>query len=153
MSYESGVTLTTAIRKAKSLSERLQLIQSFGQFLNRFHEKYQMELSICEQGAWLTRQLSVVEEYVKDGLTSGSPQLLRHLELNRISPVQPTIIHGDCSTDNVLVLDGEVHMFIDVSGMTVGDPRYKISNEEIEYFENLYDFFNSILGITLSSSL
>lgn len=80
---------------------------------------------------------------------------------------KPTIIHGDCNPDNVLVLDGEVYMFIDVSGMTVGDPRYdetsairkfsnepefirafyegytryKVLNEEIEYFENLYDFF------------
>ena len=61
------------------------------------------------------------------------------------------MIHGDCTTDNVLVLDGEVKLFIDVSGMTVGDPRYDVSlaisnfidlPELLEFFyEGLYEFF------------
>ncbi|MNW19832.1 hypothetical protein D3C71_2199820 [compost metagenome] len=65
------------------------------------------------------------------------------------------------------MFDGEVQMFINVSGMTVGYPRYdetlairrfhdepvyirtfyesyihyKVPKEEIEYFKGLYEFF------------
>lgn len=82
--------------------------------------------------------------------------------------MKQTMIHGDCTTDNVLVMNGKVKMFIDVAGMTVGDPRYdealavgrfmknpelldafyegynryKINKEEYQYFdEGLYTFF------------
>ncbi len=71
------------------------------------------------------------------------------------------------SNYNVLVVDGVVKLFIDVSGMTVGDPRYdvslairkfkdneefikafytgytryKVTNEEYMFNEGLYEFF------------
>ncbi|OBR62541.1 amino acid transporter [Paenibacillus oryzae] len=166
MSYEPGSTLTAAIHKAESESEKLVLIRSFGQFLNRFHMK-EVSAVVQNDGDWLKRQLSTAREYVEGGLTSGSPQLLRFLECNKPDPVLQTIVHGDCTTDNVLVLDGKAHMFIDVSGMTIGDPRYdetlaishfhdnpaflhafyegytryKVSREEVSYFEGLYEFF------------
>jgi len=95
-------------------------------------------------------------------------KLLESLILNRPLPVNQTMIHGDCTTDNVLVIDGEVSMFIDVAGMTVGDPRYdeslairniinepelleafyegysryRVTMKEFKYFaEGLYEFF------------
>ena len=78
------------------------------------------------------------------------------------------MIHGDCTTDNVFVMDGEIKLFIDVAGMTIGDPRYdvslairkfvdnpellnafyegytryRVSKDEFQYFdEGLYEFF------------
>ena len=55
------------------------------------------------------------------------------------------MIHGDCNPDNELVVDGEVNCFIDVSGMTVGDPRYdeslaigKFTGEERDAFYEGY---------------
>jgi aminoglycoside phosphotransferase (APT) family kinase protein len=56
--------------------------------------------------------------------------------------VQQTIIHGDCTTDNVLVFDGKVELFIDVSGMTVGDPRYDESLA-IRRFLNNEEYINA----------
>nr|WP_207789232.1 phosphotransferase [Neobacillus terrae] len=94
--------------------------------------------------------------------------MLSQLKYEKPLPVQQTMIHGDCTTDNVLVIDGKVQLFIDVSGMTVGDPRYdeslairnfvnnpeyiqafyegykryKVTHEEFQYFEQgLYEFF------------
>jgi aminoglycoside 3'-phosphotransferase-2 len=106
--------------------------------------------------------------YVDRGETNDSLELLEKIQSNKPIPVQQTMIHGDCTTDNVLVVHGEVRLFIDVSGMTVGDPRYDeslairsfisneeytksfyegykrytVSREEFEYYdEGLYEFF------------
>ncbi len=38
MSFEDGITLTSALRKAKGDTEKKKLIKSFGQFLKRLHE-------------------------------------------------------------------------------------------------------------------
>ncbi|EIM06311.1 hypothetical protein A1A1_12132 [Planococcus antarcticus DSM 14505] len=37
------------------------------------------------------------------------------------------MIHGDFTTDNAFVKDVEVKLFIDVDGMSIGDPRYDVS--------------------------
>ncbi|CAM3722350.1 phosphotransferase [Mesobacillus thioparans] len=93
---------------------------------------------------------------------------MRQLESDQPQKVKQTTIHGDCTTDNELVVDGEVSLFIDVAGMTLGDPRYdeslairkfrdmpellasfyegytryRISDNEFRYFEEgLYEFF------------
>lgn len=100
--------------------------------------------------------------------TDGSLELLEKLKSKRPKPVRQTIIHGDCTTDNVLVVNGVASIFIDVSGMEMSDPRYdvalairkfannedykqafyegynlyRISREEFEYFnDGLYEFF------------
>ena len=49
---------------------------------------------------------------------------MKELDRYRPVPVQQTMIHGDCTTDNVLVKDGEVYLFIDTAGISAGDPRY-----------------------------
>lgn len=102
------------------------------------------------------------------GEADGNAKLLNKLKSTKPLPVNQTIIHGDCTADNVLVVDGKVQMFIDVAGMTIGDPRYdeslaigrfidnegliksfyegytryNVSKEEYTYFdEGLYEFF------------
>ncbi|WML48800.1 phosphotransferase [Neobacillus sp. PS3-34] len=167
MSFEKGITLTSALRKAKTQKEKRKLITSFGKFLYQLHETTIIE-SLKHENDWLEEQLVRAEGYVKNGQAEGSLQLLEKLKSAKPLPVQQTLIHGDCTTDNVLVMDGEVSLFIDVAGITVGDPRYDISLairsfvkndeykksfyegyqlytvsiEEFQYFdEGLYEFF------------
>ncbi|TKC18877.1 aminoglycoside phosphotransferase family protein [Robertmurraya kyonggiensis] len=166
MSFEKGTTLTTALKNAKSQIEKLNLIRSFGEFLNRLHETNIPE-SLYRENDWLEEQLIRAEKYLHEGQTEGTHQLLEQLQSTKLHPVSQTIIHGDCTTDNVLVIDGKVSFFIDVSGMTAGDPRYdeslaigcfddeshikmfyqgyrryQVSKEESQYFnEGLYEFF------------
>lgn len=108
------------------------------------------------------------QSYVDHRQTSGTQELLSQLKSIKPSSVKQTMIHGDCTTDNVFVIDGEVKLFIDVGGMVIGDPRYdialairnfkdnpllcnafykgytrtKFSNEDFSYFDaGLYEFF------------
>lgn len=167
MSFEQGMTLTKALKNVKNQGEKRNLIRSFGQFLDQLHET---ELPDCllRENDWLEEQLLRAEFYVKRGKTEGSEQLLEQLQSTKPHPARQTVIHGDCTTDNVLVVDGKVSLFIDVSAMTVGDPRYdeslaigcfvhesecvetfyqgykryRVSKEEYQYFnEGLYEFF------------
>ncbi|RTR35879.1 aminoglycoside phosphotransferase family protein [Robertmurraya yapensis] len=167
MSFEKGMTLTKALKNAKNRDEKLTLIRSFGQFLHQLHET-ELPESLNRENDWLEEQLIRAEKYVRRGQTEGSQQLLEQLQSNKPLPVRQTLIHGDCTTDNVLVVDGKVSLFIDVSGMAVGDPRYdeslaigcfvnepkcvevfyqgyqryRIKKEEYQYFnEGLYEFF------------
>lgn len=167
MSFEKGKTLTTALKEATSVDEKKFLLKSFGEFLYSFHEKE--PISVLEQGRdWLESQLIKAQSYVDNSQTSGSPELLNKLKEKKPLSLKPTMIHGDCTTDNVFVTEGKVKLFIDVAGMTVGDPRYdvslairsfidnpelldafyegysryRVSKEEFQYFdEGLYEFF------------
>jgi aminoglycoside phosphotransferase (APT) family kinase protein len=165
MSFEEGITLRQALSEAGSSEKELKLIRSFGRFLHHFHE--QNKTGTLEQ-IWLKRQLAKAESYLVKRQTDGSRELLEHLKQSRPKPVIQALIHGDCTTDNVLVRDGEVSLFIDVAGLTTGDPRYdealaigrfkdnpgyvkafyegytryRISEEEYRYFdEGIYEFF------------
>ena len=169
MSFEVGMSLTTALKKANSYSEKISLIKSFGQFLNEFHGKKPLQI-FEHEGDWLETQLLRAQDYLEKGQTDdqASLELLNHLKRNKPKPVVPTMIHGDCTIDNVFVVDGKVRLFIDVAGMTVGDPRYdealairkfnnnpeylaafydgykryKLTADEFQYFdEGLYEFF------------
>lgn len=166
MSFENGITLTAALNEAPPL-EKKQLVKNFGQFLHQLHEKKLID-SFRRNHDWLERQLKKAQTYVDSGQTEGSFDLLKRLKTDKPMPIQQTMIHGDCTTDNVLVMDGKVQLFIDVAGMTVGDPRYdislatrkfvdqpeyleafyqgytryKLSKDEFQYFnDGLYEFF------------
>jgi aminoglycoside phosphotransferase (APT) family kinase protein len=167
MSFEEGITLTAALRNAASESERKSLFASFGHFLQQFHEMNLNE-KLEHDHDWLEEQLVRAQHYVNKGQAEGSQELLDSLKMNKPSQVKQTMIHGDCTTDNVLVVAGKVCLFIDVAGMTVGDPRYdeslaireiidnpeyleafyegyrryRVTKEEFHYFDDgLYEFF------------
>jgi aminoglycoside phosphotransferase (APT) family kinase protein len=167
MSFEQGITLTTALRTAESISEKERLIRSFGQFLQQLHELAPLQFFQQEEN-WIDSQLTRAQTYVENGQTDGTFELLDHLRAHMPRRVRQTMIHGDCTTDNMLVVEGEVRMFIDVAGMTIGDPRYdealaigrfmhspeylkafyegytryKVTKAEYEYFDvGLYTFF------------
>lgn len=165
MSYIAGETLTTALANASEL-QRLELIRAFGRFLQQLHTR---ETSSTHSSKyWLNKQLLQADHYIKQGWTSGSSELLNALSTKQPEPVPETWIHGDCTTDNLLVRDNAIVAFIDVAGMTVGDPRYDealatrsfrkdiqmldafysgygfppISEETFRYFDNgLYEFY------------
>jgi len=121
MSYIAGETLTTALANASEL-QRLELIRAFGRFLRQLHTR---ETSSTHSSKyWLNKQLLQADHYIKQGWTSGSSELLNALSTKQPEPVPETWIHGDCTTDNLLVRDNAIVAFIDVAGMTVGDPRY-----------------------------
>lgn len=167
MSYENGISLTTALNNASSPSEKKKLIRNFGRFLQLLHEEKTIDV-FREDRDWLELQLEKAQQYVVNGQTEGSAKLLEQLRVNRPKPVQQTMIHGDCTTDNILVINGKYFLFIDVAGMTIGDPRYdeslairsfilnqeylqafyegynrnRVSEKEFRYFdEGLYEFF------------
>ncbi|TCN26127.1 phosphotransferase [Mesobacillus foraminis] len=166
MSFEEGVTLTTALKNAASKSEEMELIMSFGQLLDQLHRTNTDVHQ--DKNAWLDVQLKRAEGYVKLGQCDGSMELLELLKSKKPLPVKQTLIHGDCTTDNVLVSGRKVKLFIDVSGTAYGDPRYdealairsffrneeyknffyegykyyRMSPEEFIYFnDGLYEFF------------
>ncbi|KML31235.1 phosphotransferase family protein [Rossellomorea marisflavi] len=164
MEYIDGISLTSALKGVDDGEGRLALIRSFGDLLHRFHEGELLE-GIGE-GDWLERVWAEAEPYVRAGETDGDIELLEQLKAERPASVKPTMIHGDCNPDNVLVVDGEVRCFIDVSGITVGDPRYdeslaigkfkgkekdafydgykryRVSDEEFTYFyHGMYELF------------
>lgn len=167
MSYEKGITLTAALKLANDNQEKKTLIKSFGHFLQKLHSTELIDYPNSSLN-WLDSQLLKAEKYMVNGQTEGSKKLLEELKRNKPIPCEQTMIHGDCTTDNVLVVNGKVVVFIDVAGMTVGDPRYdvalaissfqnnqmllesfyegysryRISKEEIQYFDaGLYEFF------------
>lgn len=142
-SFEDGVTLTAALEAAVSYDEKRLLIVSFGKFLQRFHQ-LAVPPSFEMESDWLDRQFEKAQCYIELGQTSGSQGLLEELKVTRPEGIQQTMIHGDYTTDNVLVRDGEVALFIDVAGMTVGDPRYDVAlaigdfHEDAELLEAFY---------------
>ncbi len=64
MSFEDGITLTSALRKAKGDTEKKKLIKSFGQFLQRLHET-EMVSGLQPETDWLDLQIKRAGEYVK----------------------------------------------------------------------------------------
>lgn len=56
MSFEDGITLTSALRKAKGDTEKKKLIKSFGQFLQRLHET-EMVPGLQPESDWLDLQI------------------------------------------------------------------------------------------------
>ncbi|AJD89721.1 hypothetical protein JMA_04040 [Jeotgalibacillus malaysiensis] len=166
MTYEKGVTLTKALRDAGSHDEKRQLMKSFGELLKRLHETQSAHFNWNIN--WLEGELQRAERYLEAGECDGDRALLEKLKANPLPETTQTVIHGDCTTDNVMVADGKVSLFIDVAGMTVGDPRYdvalalrkvmadselteafyegygrfRLNSKEFNYFENgLYEFF------------
>lgn len=169
MSYEEGITLTAALQQSANLADKEKLLINFGQLIRKLHATDPAGLFAAPDN-WLEDQLEEAKRYLEQGETDGNERLYKRIAANRPAPIRQTIIHGDCTTDNVLVYQGKCRYFIDVGGMTVGDPRYdqalairkfidnekltdafydgytthipRVTQNEYEYFEmGLYEFF------------
>lgn len=141
MSFENGISLTTALKKANNIEEKKLLLQSFGQLLHQLHETKLIH-ELGKNDDWLSHQLKKAEQYLKMGDLDGTEELLIQLKKTIPESVKQTMIHGDCTTDNVLVINGVASMFIDVSAMTVGDPRYDVSLAIRKFIDN-EEFINA----------
>jgi len=122
MGWRDGMTLTTALRQATS-EQRIQLWQAFGTYLFHFHQRATVGMS----DVWLTERLMTAERYVASGWASGTMDLLDRLKETRPQPINVCWIHGDCTTDNLLVATNGTMSFIDVGAMRPGDRRYDIA--------------------------
>lgn len=167
MSQENGIPLREALQQTSDDSEKLALIKSFGVLLKQLHETIPPPSCVTEV-SWLDEQLENATYNLQNYNVDGDQPLLEKLKREKPVPCEQTLIHGDCTIDNVLVLNGKVHMFIDLAGAAYGDPRYDIAlairsirnnqdmvnaffkgyrlriitAEEFAYFdEGLYEFF------------
>lgn len=167
MTKLKGNTLTEALQLCQTDEEKLAYIKSFGKFLHVFHE--QRNVFPNPPVNWLDQQLQLAKTYVTQGVCDGNEALWQEINNNRPSQITQTMIHGDCTTDNVMVWNERgrcMYAFIDVAFMTVGDPRYdlalairkfneiernafydgykryRLTENEFDYFKNgLYEFF------------
>ncbi|GAF11652.1 hypothetical protein JCM19046_2609 [Bacillus sp. JCM 19046] len=132
MSFEEGMTLTSALKQAASTEEKQDLMRSFGQLLYDLHT---LPAPTPKQD-WLTQQLELSAYYLQQGEADGDAQLLEQLNNHKPIQIDQTLIHGDCTPDNVLVQAGKVTLFIDVAAMTVGDPRHDVALALRRCFQN-----------------
>ncbi|KNH35924.1 aminoglycoside phosphotransferase family protein [Exiguobacterium acetylicum] len=122
MQWRDGITLTTALRQATS-ERRIQLWKAFGTYLFHFHQRATGGTS----QEWLTERIVTAERYVTSVWTSGTMDLLKQLKSSCPEPITASWIHGDCTTDNLLVATDGKLSFIDVGAMRPGDRRYDIA--------------------------
>ncbi len=144
MQWRDGITLTTALRQATS-EQRIQLWQTFGMYLFQFHQRTTGGTS----QEWLTERIVIAERYVTSVWTSGTMDLLKQLKSSCPEPITASWIHGDCTTDNLLVATDGTLSFIDVGAMRPGDRRYDIAlaispiiddREALDAFYEVYRF-------------
>lgn len=167
MSYEKGITLREALQQANYDKEKRSLFESFGGLLKKLHETMPPQLWKMNE-FWLENQLEKATYNLMNYQVDGDQALLDKLKKHKPSLTKQRLIHGDCTIDNVLVLNGKVYMFIDLVGAAYGDPRYDIAlatrsirndegmlkafykgyerevitEEEFDYFDKgLYEFF------------
>ncbi|KAA8785897.1 aminoglycoside phosphotransferase (APT) family kinase protein [Paenibacillus sp. 4624] len=127
MDYIEGISLRQFLASHPSQEDKERAITSFGRCLRKLHEcPCPMEWQ-RKESAWLDTMLSKAEYNLAHYSIDGNEHLLTHLKKNRPSTVQPTLIHGDFTIDNVLVRDGEVVGMIDWAGAAYGDPRYDVA--------------------------
>ena len=126
MSLERGVSLRKALQIAETTEEKLELIKSFGELLQKLHNTPSPPLWI-EKEPWLDTQLHTAAYNLEHYEVDGNRQLLNQLIVKKPASTQQRLIHGDCTVDNVLVVDGKVQTLIDLAGTAFGDPRYDIA--------------------------
>lgn len=164
-----GLPLRSRLRDEPDPAVRRRLLEAFGQAVRTVHAAVP-PASLAAEGPWLDVTLERARWHLEHFPVDGTEELLEHLRAHRPRPVPATLIHGDCTMDNVLV-DGErISGFIDWCWGAVGDPRYdlalatapkpeafreeadleafyegyggeRLSPEETAYFLGLYEFF------------
>ncbi|QFF99187.1 aminoglycoside phosphotransferase family protein [Psychrobacillus glaciei] len=167
MSLENGIPLREALLKVESDKERYDLLECFGALLKQLHET-KPPTSWVTKESWLDEQLEKATYNLQNYDVDGDQPLLDNLKRHKPVPFEQTLIHGDCTIDNILVSNGRVRTFIDLAGSAFGDPRYDIAlairsirnnekmlnafykgyglrtitKEEFDYFDGgLYEFF------------
>jgi len=172
MSRLPGQPLSSVMLGESDPHARRHWMSTFGTMLRRIHTT-PAPPALRSAVSWLDERLDTAANYLQAGFeldAADPPYLLAQLRAERPAPVTPTLIHGDCMWDNVLVHDGHITGLVDWGGAAYGDPRYDLAlailpredgdlspaeiaafyaaygcaplNEtEYHYFTNLYGFF------------
>lgn len=170
MGIIEGETIRSVFLKGISKECKEEIIYNYGRTLRELHKtNCPKELTLNGQ-VWLERKLIEAEFNLNRYEVDGTQELLNELKIKRPERTNQTLIHGDFTIDNVLVEGTEIVGIIDWSGGSFGDPRYDItlatrpkpyifnnekdkmvffkgygiepiSDEDIKYFNDLYEFF------------
>ncbi len=164
-----GRPLSEALGECRDDAERAPLLTAFGAFLARLH-RCPPPAALAGDRPWLDAMLATAASYLARYPVDGTPELLERLRCERPAPVALRLLHGDCTTENVLVADGAISGMIDWGLGAIGDPRYDLalatqpqagtfespadvvafyagyggeplSGAERAYFDGLYEFF------------
>lgn len=170
MDYIPGRSLRSTLREITSFDQKLELLFQFGQVLRKIHAAKVPPELIVDQRSWVDRKVEEAAFNWQNFEVDGDETLLKRLQIEKPGPVQETFIHGDYTLDNVLVQGNQIIAVIDWTDGLLGDPRYDlalatrskpegfnqaeemeafyagygkepITQEEFEYFVDLYEFF------------
>jgi aminoglycoside phosphotransferase (APT) family kinase protein len=143
MDYLPGQTLRATLRDMADSLARQALLMAFGQLLQAVHDCPLPAALDQEPAPWLERRLEQAAFALEHERVDGTPALLRYVQQNRPSTVPETLIHGDCTLDNVLVHNGMISGLIDWAGGGRGDPRHDLAvatQVELEAFQAASDY-------------
>jgi aminoglycoside phosphotransferase (APT) family kinase protein len=151
MSYIPGEPLRAALRSTSDPTSRHTLLMAFGQLLQTIHN-CPVPAALDQQAAtWLDRTLDQAAFALQHEQVDGTPELLRYVQQNRPSAKQETLIHGDCTLDNVLVDNEVICVLIDWAAGGPGDPRHDLAlatQAEREAFQAPADYDAFYAGYT-----
>ncbi|NMH71662.1 phosphotransferase [Bacillus sp. RO2] len=169
LEFLEGETVRAALSKTHHKGKREELLINFGKVVSDIHATPCPE-ALKSEKIWLDDMLNQAVYNLQNYEVDGSEDLLEQIKENRPSKTKQTLIHGDLTVDNVLVHNDVVTGIIDWSGGAFGDPRYDVSlairpkphifewerdklcffegyggsilsNEDYDYFINLYEYF------------
>jgi aminoglycoside phosphotransferase (APT) family kinase protein len=131
MDYLPGELLARVLEAEQDAQSRAALLRIFGQALAAIHAVPAPAELALPGGAWLDVMLERAAHNLAHFKVDGTPQLLERLQHERPHLVEATLIHGDYTIDNLLVIDTgggwRLSGIIDWSGGALGDPRYDIA--------------------------
>ncbi len=145
MEHIQGETVYQALMREQDPIKQCDILFAFGQSIRQLHDT-PCPTGLQTEGKWLDHILEQSEYNLTHYKVDGDAELLQHLQHNRPADIQQTLIHGDCTMDNVLIHEGRVTGMIDWSGGAWGDPRYDValameSIEELPQAEKGYEAF------------
>ncbi|HEU4326884.1 MAG TPA: phosphotransferase [Roseiflexaceae bacterium] len=123
-----GEPLRAVLRREQRPAKRRVLLRGFGAAVAALHRcPAPPGLTPPAPEGWLASALRQAGEALERHPVDGTPELLDRLRASIPAPVPQTLIHGDCTLDNVLVEGGRISGLIDWAGGAVGDPRYDLA--------------------------
>jgi aminoglycoside phosphotransferase (APT) family kinase protein len=151
MSYLPGEPLRESLRNTADRMTRRNLLMAFGELLQTVHSCPLPTALDQETIPWLDRTLEQAAYALQHEVVDGTPELLRYVQHNRPLSIQETLIHGDCTLDNVLVDNRRISGLIDWAGGGRGDPRHDLAlatQAEHEAFQSAGDYDAFYSGYT-----
>ncbi|KMJ57437.1 aminoglycoside phosphotransferase [Bacillus sp. LL01] len=126
LEFLEGETVRAALTRTHNKEKREELLFNFGKIVSEIHA-CPCPKGLKNEQPWLDDMLFQAEYNLENYQVDGSQELLTYIKAKRPLEINPTLIHGDLTVDNVLVHKGVITGIIDWSGGACGDPRYDVS--------------------------